>query len=70
VLNKSFFISFGFEMEEPVIISGGNKNDESSAADEWSEKMQLFHQQILSVLGMVDRKKVTQNKMPISPQME
>jgi len=57
-------------MEEPVIISGGNKNDESSAADEWSEKMELFHQQILSVLGMVDRKKVTQNKMPISPQME
>ena len=45
-------------MEEPEIISGGNKNDESSAAEEWSEKMEQFHQQIISVLAMVERKKV------------
>ena len=59
---QSVRFSFGFEMEEPEIISGGDQNDSStsssSAADEWEEKMQIFHKHILAVLGMVDRKKV------------
>ena len=50
-------------MEEPEVITSDNKNNNgpsspSAAAEEWAQKMNLFHQQILSVLASVDRKKV------------
>ena len=47
-------------MEEPEILGNGNNKNVSgsNAAEEWSEKMDFFHQQIMSVLSQVDRKKV------------